>query len=111
VPSHHLVGDYTDAPPVYCLQQFELGVSAAISHFNFFTHSHIFTRVSTNRKCVVWTNCDVHFLLPSLYGTFLCLISTLSSLSISFRCRFDSNQPETVLSFLMIFLANARWEI
>jgi hypothetical protein len=55
VPSHHLVGDHSYAPPVYFLQQFELGATAAISHFNFFTHSHIFTRVSTNRKCVVWT--------------------------------------------------------
>jgi hypothetical protein len=51
-----LVCNNSNAPPVCCLQQFNLRATAAVSHFNnFFTLSCIFTKVSKNIKFVAWT--------------------------------------------------------
>jgi hypothetical protein len=52
-PSQHFVCDDTYTPPVYLLQQFKLGATAAIIHFDFFTLSYIFTKVFRKRKFVL----------------------------------------------------------
>lgn len=71
--SQHFIHDDANTPSVNFLQQYKKQATPVISHFHFFTPSHIFTSVSRDRKIVV---CTVNFSPPDLYWTFLCMISS-----------------------------------